>query len=50
VEILDRRFYAGRPSRLKKLEEARANEEIALAQRQVSLNLGLPSSSVPLHR
>ena len=29
VEILHRRFYAGRPSRLKKLEEARANEEIA---------------------
>ena len=50
VEILRRRFYAGRPNRLKKLEEARANEEIALAQRQVSLNLSLPSSSVPLHR
>ena len=29
VEILHRRFYAGSPSRLKKLEEARANEEIA---------------------
>jgi hypothetical protein len=29
VEILHRRFYAGRPSRLKKLEEARSNEEIA---------------------
>ena len=29
VEILHRRFYAGRPRRLKKLEEARANEEIA---------------------
>ncbi len=29
VEILRRRFYEGKPSRLKNLEEARANEEIA---------------------
>ena len=29
VEILHRRFYDGKPGRLKKLEEARANEEIA---------------------
>jgi DNA-binding XRE family transcriptional regulator len=29
VEVLRRRFYEGRPSRLKSLEEARANEEIA---------------------
>lgn len=29
VEILHRRYYAGRPSRLKGLEEARASEEIA---------------------
>ena len=29
VEILDRRTYRGRPERLKALEEARANEEIA---------------------
>jgi DNA-binding XRE family transcriptional regulator len=29
VEILHRRFYEGRPARLKKLEEARANEEVA---------------------
>lgn len=29
VEILHRRFYEGKPARLKKLEEARANEEIA---------------------
>jgi ribosome-binding protein aMBF1 (putative translation factor) len=29
VEILHRRFYEGKPGRLKKLEEARANEEIA---------------------
>ena len=29
VEILHRRFYEGKPSRLKNLEEARANEMIA---------------------
>ena len=29
VEIVHRRFYDGKPGRLKKLEEARANEEIA---------------------
>ena len=29
VDILHRRFYKGRPTRLKDLEEARANEEIA---------------------
>ena len=30
VEILHRRFYEGKQARLKNLEEARANEEIAL--------------------
>ena len=29
VEVLHRRFYAGKPSRLKSLEEGRVNEEIA---------------------
>ena len=29
MEILHRRFYEGKPTRLKNLEEARANEEIA---------------------
>ncbi|HLK20101.1 MAG TPA: XRE family transcriptional regulator [Bryobacteraceae bacterium] len=29
VQILHRRFYEGKPARLKNLEEARANEEIA---------------------
>lgn len=29
MEILHRRFYEGKPARLKNLEEARANEEIA---------------------
>ncbi len=29
MEILHRRFYAGKPARLKNLEEARANAEVA---------------------
>ena len=29
VEIIHRRLYEGKPARLEKLEEARANEEIA---------------------
>jgi DNA-binding XRE family transcriptional regulator len=29
VEVLQRRFYEGKPARLKNLEEARGNEEIA---------------------
>jgi DNA-binding XRE family transcriptional regulator len=29
LEILHRRFYAGKPARLKNLEEARANDQIA---------------------
>jgi DNA-binding XRE family transcriptional regulator len=29
AEILHRRFYEGKPARLKNLEEARANEEVA---------------------
>ena len=29
VEVLHRRFYEGKPGRLKNLEEGRANEEIA---------------------
>ena len=29
MEVLHRRFYEGKPGRLKSLEEARANEEIA---------------------
>jgi DNA-binding XRE family transcriptional regulator len=29
VEILHRRFYAGKPARLKNIEDPRANEEIA---------------------
>jgi DNA-binding XRE family transcriptional regulator len=29
MDILHRRFYEGKPARLKNLEEARANEEVA---------------------
>ena len=35
VEILHRRFYAGKAARLKNLEEERANEEIAVKIREL---------------
>jgi DNA-binding XRE family transcriptional regulator len=35
LEILHRRFYEGKPARLKNLEEARANEEIARKIREL---------------
>ncbi len=35
VEILHRRFYEGKPARLKNLEETRANEEIARKIREL---------------
>ncbi len=35
VEILHRRTYEGKPARMKNLEEARANEEIALKIREL---------------
>jgi len=41
VEILHRRFYEGRPTRLKGLEEARANEEIARTIRAFRTAAGL---------
>ena len=41
VEILHRRFYAGRPGRLKKLEDARANEEIARKIHELRTAAGL---------
>jgi len=41
VEILHRRLYAGRPTRLKNLEEARANEEIARKIRELRTEAGL---------
>jgi DNA-binding XRE family transcriptional regulator len=57
VEILHRRFYDGKPGRLKKLEEARANEEIArkihdlrtaagLTQTQLAKLIGTTASAI----
>ena len=55
VEILHRRLYEGKPTRLKNLEEARANEEIArkIQELRAAADLTqtqLPCSSAPLHR
>jgi DNA-binding XRE family transcriptional regulator len=41
VEIIHRRFYEGKPARLKSLEEARANEEIARKIRDLRAAAGL---------
>src|SRR5271167_3857920 len=57
VEILHRRFYEGKPARLKNLEEARANEEIArkiqelraaaaLTQTQLAKLIGTAASAI----
>jgi len=46
VEILQRRFYAGRTARLKKLEEARANEEIARKIRELRTAGGLTQTQL----
>ena len=57
VEILHRRFFEGKPARLKNLEEARANEEIArkihelraaaaLAQTQLAKLIGTTASVI----
>ena len=57
VEVLHRRFYAGKPARLKNLEEARANEEIArkirelrtaarLTQTQLARLIGTTASAI----
>jgi ribosome-binding protein aMBF1 (putative translation factor) len=46
VEILHRRFYAGRPGRLKKLEEARANEEVARSIQQLRSAAGLTQAQL----
>ena len=57
VEVLHRRFYRNRPDRLKGLEEARANEEIArriyelrmkagLTQAQLAKRIGTTASAV----
>lgn len=57
VGILHRRFYEGKPARLRDLEEARANEEIArkiyelrtaagLTQRQLAKLIGTTASVI----
>ena len=57
VEILHRRFYAGKRARIKNLEEARANEEIArkihelrtaasLTQTQLAKHIGTTASVI----
>jgi DNA-binding XRE family transcriptional regulator len=46
VEILRRRFYEGRPARLKKLDEARANEEIASRIRELRTEAGLTQTQL----
>jgi DNA-binding XRE family transcriptional regulator len=46
VEILHRRFYEGKPARLKSLEEARANEEIARKIRELRAAAGITQTKL----
>jgi ribosome-binding protein aMBF1 (putative translation factor) len=46
VEILHRRFYAGKAPRLKDLEEARANDEIARRIRELRTAAGLTQTQL----
>ena len=57
IEILHRRYYEGRPDRLKELEEARAEDEIArkiyalrtkagLTQRELAKLVGTSASAI----
>ncbi len=46
VEILHRRFFEGKPDRLKELEEARANDEIARKIYQLRTGAGLTQSQL----
>ena len=46
VEILRRRMYEGKPARLKNLEEARANEEIARTIRELRVGAGLTQTQL----
>ena len=46
MEILHRRFYEGRPGRLKKLEEARSNEEIARKIQELRTAAGLTQTQL----
>jgi DNA-binding XRE family transcriptional regulator len=46
VEILHRRFFEGKPERLKDLEEARANDEIARKIYQLRTSAGLTQAQL----
>ncbi len=46
LEILHRRFYRGKPTRLKGLEDARANEEIARKIQQLRTAAGLTQTQL----
>ena len=46
VEILHGRFYAGKAARLKNLEEARANEEIAREIHELRTAAGLTQAKI----
>ena len=46
VAILHRRFYEGKPARLKNLEEARANEEIARKIHDLRSKAGLTQTQL----
>lgn len=46
IEVLHRRFYDGRPTRLKNLEEARANEEIARKIRDLRIAAGFSQAQL----
>ena len=46
LEILHNRYYRGRPERLKALEEARANEEIARNIRTLRVAAGLTQAQL----
>ena len=46
VEILHRRIYEGKPTRLKNLERARANEEIARKIRELRTAAGITQTQL----
>jgi DNA-binding XRE family transcriptional regulator len=46
IEVLHRRFYAGKAARLKNLEEARANEEIARKIHELRAAAGLTQTQI----
>ena len=46
VEIVHRRFYEGKPTRLRSLEESRSNEEIARTIRELRTAAGLTQAQL----